>query len=654
MQQETRDTQGNPVEYTQYIGFDLGDGESAVAWLRAGSMTAPQLLEVGGRKSFQSILGVHPTLGTLIGQEAYQMTDIGELMVRFKHRFLEQPAASGDAMLRFAQAVRDRLEAAGFLRDPAHTAVRVGCPSGWEEEARARYLALLREAGLPNVDVISESRAAFLYMRESGELPVNPEEITEPTLIIDAGSSTMDFTFIQDLTEHALSDFGENQLGAGLIDGALWERNLARSPHRKKLEKIFAAAPQYAARCELEARRVKEMYFTYQGQGMALPCESSVKIYYQDPPLTVDITCTDADMREILRQPMEALGGLSFLETYDHALERAKEALAATPPSNLLLTGGAARMGLVAEGCVRAFPEAKLLRGSEPEFAIARGLCYALRIDERTRGFQAAVQDLLASGEIERLLTESLPDLFAALSGPLAGWVIEDVAMPVMLAWQRGEIKTLDEVSARISEEMTRQIARGGQNTLLAPEVHQWMGDLEQEMSTLTDPICDQYGIRRSALKLPARVQLDPLALPFSPGAVVGVDSMLTLTQGVVGLLTAILLGGGGTALLATGPLGSLAGFLLGILVTALGRKKARQLLEGANLPRGVRILMPPFMLRRLLRGKKDLIAEHIQEQLMEGLYPPSPQVQRLMDEVVQSIRDSLEKLARKAFLLIH
>ena len=32
-------------EIADLFGFDLGDGESAVAWMRAGSPVAPQMLE---------------------------------------------------------------------------------------------------------------------------------------------------------------------------------------------------------------------------------------------------------------------------------------------------------------------------------------------------------------------------------------------------------------------------------------------------------------------------------------------------------------------------------------------------------------------------------------------------------------------------------
>lgn len=54
------------------------------------------------------------------------------------------------------------------------------------------------------------------------------------------------------------------------------------------------------------------MYFTRLTQleagQWALPCESSVKLYYDNPPLRLDIGCDRTDMEDILSSPMTALG----------------------------------------------------------------------------------------------------------------------------------------------------------------------------------------------------------------------------------------------------------------------------------------------------------------------------------------------------------
>ena len=81
--------------YDHYFGFDLGDGESAVAWLRPGSSAEPQLVELRGRKSVLSVVGVHPERGVLIGEEALYASGLTELHARFKSRFLSEPDEAG-------------------------------------------------------------------------------------------------------------------------------------------------------------------------------------------------------------------------------------------------------------------------------------------------------------------------------------------------------------------------------------------------------------------------------------------------------------------------------------------------------------------------------------------------------------------------------
>ena len=77
-------------------------------------------------------------------------------------------------------------------------------------------------------------------------------------------------------------------------------------------------------------------------------------------------------------------------------------------------------MPLIEDAAREAFPRAQALRGLEPEFAIARGLCYALRIDRQTKGFHEAVEALIRSDDMEDLVLTRLPEGFSALTQPSA------------------------------------------------------------------------------------------------------------------------------------------------------------------------------------------------------------------------------------------
>ena len=600
--------------YIDYFGFDLGDGESAVAWLRKGSRTDPKMIELRGRKSFLSVLGVDPNRGVLIGEEACHAMGLDSLETRFKSRYLTDRENSSRSIERFARAVYENLLADGRIEDEETACFFVGCPSGWPEAVREDYRKLFLRAGMKHVQVVSESRAAFMYARESGELRVSDDLLTLPTLIVDAGSSTTDFTFVADLAEESLSacDFGESALGGGLLDRLLLEKNVDRCPEREALRGVFRRFPQYYARAELEARKVKEMFFTQQARGETSCAESSVKIYAGITPITLDVSASDADMRELLSRPLEELGGCSFEEGYVRSLRRAHELLRDRLPDTVLLTGGASRMGFLEVHCREVFPGAQVLRGLEPEYAIARGLCHALRIDQKTQGFSEAVSRLIQSEELEDLVMSELPALFEGVSGPLVDRLI------------------------------------------LRPAVAEWIARLRPQIERLTDPICDEYELPRTSLRLPDELSIQTSSLSLETAQLMDTGSIKALIDVVVAALIAALLGGSGIALLAAGTPGILAGFLIGLLAAVVGTQTAEKLLRKAELPVKLRRLFPSSQFARGLKSKRDSIERAVYAQLTKGLEPPTEETRRMVKTIAESIESQLTAMMRRATLRIH
>ena len=82
-----------PVEapVMEFFGVDMGDGESAVSWLRSDTQTEPQMLEIRGSKSIISALGMMKDGTAVIGEEACQIADPMALHLRFKSRYLREP-----------------------------------------------------------------------------------------------------------------------------------------------------------------------------------------------------------------------------------------------------------------------------------------------------------------------------------------------------------------------------------------------------------------------------------------------------------------------------------------------------------------------------------------------------------------------------------
>ena len=66
--------------------------------------------------------------------------------------------------------------------------------------------------------MISESRAAFLYAKYAKTVALDLDILRQSALVIDIGSSTLDFAYIVDGRETGVGTFGDTHLGGGLLD----------------------------------------------------------------------------------------------------------------------------------------------------------------------------------------------------------------------------------------------------------------------------------------------------------------------------------------------------------------------------------------------------------------------------------------------------
>ena len=76
----------------RFFGFDLGDAESAVSRLDKKDQTVPEVLEVCGKKSFITAYAALKSGEILIGEKACYSADAVKRKLRFKSRFLTDPA----------------------------------------------------------------------------------------------------------------------------------------------------------------------------------------------------------------------------------------------------------------------------------------------------------------------------------------------------------------------------------------------------------------------------------------------------------------------------------------------------------------------------------------------------------------------------------
>ena len=120
----------------------------------------------------------------------------------------------------------------------------------------------------------------------------------------------------------------------------------------------------------------------------------------------------------------------------------------------------------------------------------------------------------------------------------------------------------------------------------LTPALRSWLDEVGVQLQALVDPICDRYEVPRKemALNLTA-VSSGPERLPLDAKGLTGMNLIGALMTVIVSVLLGLLCGGSGVALIAAGPLGFLAGALLGTAVSLFGMDAISGAMMKANLP---------------------------------------------------------------------
>lgn len=628
----------------KYIGFDLGDGESAVAVLSKDTMIEPYMLQLSGVQSIISAVGIKNG-SIVIGEDACTIEDVKDMHVRFKSHFLTDENSISSITL-FAKGILREIAKNCASSLDADTCITVGCPAGWGQASRERYGKLMLEAGFPKVSIVSESRAAFLYAKYSRNIQVDPALLIESTLVIDIGSSTTDFAYIVDGHETNMGTFGDVRLGGGVLDSHILQEAINNSKEKEKIKEVLAESASWYSFCELAARKLKEQYFTYEEAFAKSKCEKSVNIYYDDL-LTLNLSITPVSIWGIVNKPLPELGGRSFAACLQEALNNAAKLTVDKPPKLVLLTGGASRMAFFQNQCRETFENAVIVCCPEPEFSIARGLAYAGRVDENLFDFRKAIYEFTNSGTIENIVKPQIHEVFPIIVAIIADELLEQAAIPVMDQWLSGSIEKLDQMDDLLKSKIEIVLASEKIKEKMIPAISDWAGKLCVQLQKYLDPICDKYNVSRDEMNL-FGVHANPNVgnINFSINDVLGLDTIGMIVSTVIGIIGGMICGGGGLALIATGIPGFVAGALVGIIAAAMGFKRAKELIMQADIPIFLRKLIPRNLLLSGIQRKKGQLSS----ELMRCLSGSDKEFfNKLCESVVSKLIEKMEQMAKAA-----
>lgn len=627
----------------RYYGFDLGDAESAVARLNSeNALKDPDVLAVGGAQSFVTAFARRQSGELLIGEGACYAPDAIERKLRFKSRFLTDPQSARDIRT-FAAGVLSRLIGDGNLAQGEDSCFYVGCPAGWSKADRERYRRIFEDAGYPPVRIISESRAALISACRSRHLQIAYDILSKPVLVVDIGSSTTDFAFIESGREVELQTAGEVMLGGGIMDRMLLEESVEASPDRSAIREIFDRSEAWRNYCEFAARRLKEKYFGDEAYWASRPCTRSIEILGQTP-LQLTIRMNRDIANRILNAPAPGLKGASFKEAFCESLAQIRAKIREQSPELIFLTGGVSKLPAIGQWCQEAFPDSVVVTTPQPEFSVARGLACCGRIDEDMRAFRKEVEDLIETSTVESIVASHMEDLYRRIVDALVDPIMENAVMAVFERWRASEISRLSQIDEELAKEIERYLRSEEAQALLVGTVSSWLGPVAYELEEHTMPICVRHNVPYRALNLNSYLSLSDIDIRIDTKDMFALDQITWMINAIISVLVGLLCGGSGVALIAGGLEGIIVGAILSLSVLLIGQGHIENRMMDIDLPKPLRRLVT----RSSFENRMKKIAPEVKANFFESLEKEKNLeiTGRLTGEISQQIEQCLIRMA--------
>ena len=626
-----------------FYGFDLGDAESAVTRIRKDENTVPELIPVNDAKSFITAYALLKDNRLIIGEGACYNPDANVRKDRFKSKFLTDPEAKRD-ITSFASGVLGELYLSGALVRGDDVCFYIGCPAGWDKTAREEYRLLFEKAGYPPAKIISESRAALVSACQSKHLQVGYDILNKPVLVIDIGSSTTDFAYIEGGKEVELKTGGEVFLGGGVMDEILLEEAIEASPNPKKIRKIFEENPPWYSYCDFAARRLKEKYFSDEEYWKNDECIQSVSIHAGVLPvkLTLKMNAKIADL--LLNKKVKRLENRSFKEVFMASIEQAKDNIQGRQPELIFLTGGVSKLPAIRTWCREAFPDAIVITGTEPEFSVANGLAYCGKIDDEVREFKAEIDRLVSSSTVERIVENHLNELYHDTVESMVDPILENVCLPIIERWRRGSIERLADIDAVMKTAIDQYLHTDEARNLMAKPVTAWLKNVSYELEEYTMPICVKHNVPYGALSLNTYLSLTDIEIKVEARNVFAVKEITWLIDTTVSIIVGLLCGGSGIAMIANGLPGIIAGAVISLLILALGKEKMQEVLLNSRIPNPIRKALP----KSYLKARLDVVSSEVKDNILKLLEEEKNEEisERLVKEISSQIETCLIKMA--------
>lgn len=371
------------------IGIDFGHGETSAAFYNLKTQEKKDLDILPSRKVIKSAVAILEQEGKetiCVGDAA--ITDARfakDFQISFKKRPSEMTPIERHRMVSFMQGVyAEILNRYSDFKTREHV-VYIARPSQdiWDSEEKA-YLEIAEDAGLPVVGIQKESRAAYFRARTQPDSKID-SYVKDGVLIVDFGSSTIDFTYLNSILSKPIDDgcpCGASQVERTLLEYAmdkssdyameqfaqLYRNKKDSIPYNQILYQFRVAKEQfYSNPLMRDFRLVLDFEDITSSDGSPIPGSGSFKISRQK-------------VNDVLNGYIE--------QVKQKVVKFKEEKLKGLPVVGVYLTGGASRMDFVRQIFMEVFnlDEAHCPSDDNPSVIVSQGVAHLSYADIVTNG----------------------------------------------------------------------------------------------------------------------------------------------------------------------------------------------------------------------------------------------------------------------------
>ena len=384
------------------IGIDFGHGETSARFYDLRNQDTKDLDILPGLKVVKSAVAILEQEGSetiCVGEAAIQQAPRAkDFQVSFKKRPSEMNLEERKRMVSFMKGIYDGiLERHPDYKNREH-GVFIARPSQdslWKKEEQA-YIAIAEDAGIPVAGIQKESRAAYFRARTQPDSKID-QYVKEGVLIVDFGSSTIDFTYLNKSLTQPIDDGAD--LGASAVEEALLKYALSH-PHpmdttMPDFNRLYGSHTTSNAYNQLlyRFRVAKEEFYAKKLPNFSVAIDYSLITSAENEQLNGfgGTSLSKDEVKSILRN--EQYG--AYIPKIEAAVKKFKKAkLKNQKVACVYLTGGASRMDFVSEVFMEVFnlDEEHCMPDDTPSLIVSQGVAHLSYADIKTTEVEDGVR----------------------------------------------------------------------------------------------------------------------------------------------------------------------------------------------------------------------------------------------------------------------